>query len=278
VRDAVEEAAGSVDAGGLSKGPYREKMTRMSNDLEDFAVPYSGAPVYLLADSQLLFSSPGGRPLLAAAVDAIGSPAPRAAYVGAANGDQPEYYSIFEGAMEMIGVRDRRMILSDYSDQDRAYLRSADIIVLAGGDVGAGLRVLRETRMDDDLDERHREGAVLVGVSAGAAHLGAMAWLGDEPADGELVGALGIVPFSVDAHDEAGGWRRLRQLVARSLPGSVGIGVPFGGGIIHHPDGTVEPVARTAVEFRLVDDRIVESILYPPDSLPPPASDPIPAE
>ncbi|MFL5383901.1 MAG: Type 1 glutamine amidotransferase-like domain-containing protein [Longimicrobiaceae bacterium] len=250
----------------------------MSNDLEDFAVPFSGAPVYLLADSQLLFSSPGGRPLLAPAVDAIESPEPRAAYVGASNGDQPEYYSIFEGAMEMIGVRDRRMILSDYSARDRAYLRSADIIVLAGGDVGSGLRVLRETRMDDDLDERRREGAVLVGVSAGAVQLGAMCWLGDEPADGELVGALEIVPFSVDAHDEANGWRRLRQLVARSLPGSAGIGVSFGGGIIHHPDGAVEPVGRSAVELRLDDGRIVESILYPPDGVPPPASDTLSAE
>jgi len=243
----------------------------MSIDPEELAIPFSGTPVYLLADSQLLFSSPGGRPLLAAAVDAIENPEPRAAYVGAANGDQPEYYSIFEGAMEMIGVRDRRMVLSGYTAQDRAYLRSADIIVLAGGNVGAGLHVLRETGMDDDLDERRREGAVLVGVSAGAVQLGAMGWLGDEPADGELVGALGIVPFSVDAHDAAGGWRRLRQLVLRSLPGSVGIGIPAGGGIIHHPDGSVEPVGRSPVEFRLEDGRIVESILYPPDRRPPPA-------
>jgi len=234
----------------------------------DFAIPFSGAPVYLLADSQLLFASPGGRPLLAAAVDAIEDEEPRAAYVGAANGDQPEFYSIFEGAMEMIGVRDRRMILSGYSAEDRAYLRSAHIIVLAGGDVGAGLRVLRATGMDDDIDERRREGVVLVGVSAGAVHLGTLGWPGDDPAEGELAGMLGIVPFAVDAHDEAGGWRRLRQLVARSLPGTVGIGVPTGGGIIHHSDGSVEPVGRSAVEFRLQDDRIVESTLYPPDHWP----------
>jgi cyanophycinase-like exopeptidase len=244
-------------------------VTRMSFDPEEFALPISGAPVYLLADSQLLFSSPGGRPLLAPAVDAIESPEPRAAYVGAANGDQPEFYSIFEGAMETIGVRDRRMILSDYAPEDRAYLRSADIIVLAGGDVGAGLRVLRETGMDDDIDERRREGAVLVGVSAGAVHLGALGWLGDEPTEGELVGMLGIVPFSVDAHDEASGWKRIRQLVARSLPGTLGIGVPTGGGIIRHPDGTVEPVGRSSMEFRLENDRVIESILYPPDHPPP---------
>jgi cyanophycinase-like exopeptidase len=243
----------------------------MSIDPEELAIPFSGAAVYLLADSQLLFASPGGRPLLAPAVAATGSPEPRAAYVGAANGDRPEFYSIFESAMEMIGVHDRRMILSDYSAGDRAYLRSADLIVLAGGNVGSGLHVLRETGMDDDLDERRREGAVLVGVSAGAVHLGAMGWLGDEPAEGELVGTLGIVPFPVDAHDEVRGWRRLRQLVLRSLPGSVGIGVPAGGGIIYHPDGTVEPVGRSAVELRVEDDRIIESILYPPDHHPPPA-------
>jgi len=242
----------------------------MSFDSEDLSVPRSGAPIYLLADSQLLFSSPGGRPLLAPAVEAVESGEPRAAYVGAANGDQPEFYSIFAGAMEMAGVRDRRMILSDYSAEDRAYLRSADLIVLAGGDVGAGLRVLRATGMDDDIDERRREGAVLVGVSAGAVHLGALGWLGDDPVDGELVGTLGIVPYSVDAHDEGREWRRLRQLVLRSPMGTIGIGVLAGGGIIHHPDGTVEPVGRGAVELRLEDDRVIESILYPPDHSPPP--------
>ncbi|HEU4562260.1 MAG TPA: Type 1 glutamine amidotransferase-like domain-containing protein, partial [Longimicrobium sp.] len=227
-----------------------------------------GAPVYLLGDSQLLFARRGERPLLAPAVDALASPEPRAVYVGAANFDQPEYYAIFEGAMDLIGVRERRMILSDYAAEDRAYLRSADIIVLAGGDVGVGLRVLRQTGMDDDIDERRREGVVLVGVSAGAVHLGAMGWLGDDTAEGELVGTLGIVPFAVDAHDEANGWRRLRQLVARSPLGSVGIGVPFGGGVIHHPDGTVEPLGRGAVELRLDDDRVIQSILYPPDQPP----------
>ncbi|HET7234447.1 MAG TPA: Type 1 glutamine amidotransferase-like domain-containing protein [Longimicrobium sp.] len=240
----------------------------MSLDPAEFAVPFSGAPVYLLADSQLLFSTPGGCPLLAVSVDAIERAERRAAYVGAANGDQPEYFSIFEGAMEMVGVRHRRMIRSGYSADDRAWLRSADIIVLAGGDVGAGLRVLRETRMDDDIDERRREGAVLVGVSAGAVHLGAMGWLGSEPADGELVGMLGIAPFSVDAHDEANGWRRLGQLVARSLPGSMAIGVPMGGGVVYHPDGTVEPVGRGAVELRLDDGQIVKTLLYPPDHSP----------
>jgi len=242
----------------------------MTIDPDDFSIPLSGAPVYLLADSQLLFSSPGGRPLLAPAADGIGSPEPRAAYVGAANGDQPEFYSIFEAAMEMIGVADRRMILSAYSAQDRAYLRSADILVLAGGDVGPGLHVLRRTGMDDDIDERRREGAVLVGVSAGAVHLGALAWTGDEPAGGELGAALGIVPFSVDAHDEARGWRRLRELVFRSPPGGFGIGVPSGGGIIHHPDGTVEPLGRGAVELRVADDRIVESFLQSGRSRPNP--------
>ena len=52
---------------------------------------------------------------------------------------------------------------------------------------------------------------------------------------------------------------RVRDIIA------VGIGVPVGGGIIHHPDGTVEPVGRTAVELRAEDDRVIESILYPPD-------------
>jgi hypothetical protein len=36
-----------------------------------------------------------------------------AAYIGASNGDRPEFYGIFEAAVDAIGITDRRMI--DYT-------------------------------------------------------------------------------------------------------------------------------------------------------------------
>lgn len=56
-------------------------------------------PLYLLADSQLLFWKRDGRPLLETALDGLARDKPlSAAYIGASNGDRPEFYEIFEAA------------------------------------------------------------------------------------------------------------------------------------------------------------------------------------
>src|SRR5258708_7389212 len=73
-------------------------------------------PIFLLADSQLLFWRDGDelflgrvRALLAADDESAGR-APRAAYLGASNGDAPEFYQLFLAAMDQIEVRDCRQI------------------------------------------------------------------------------------------------------------------------------------------------------------------------
>src|ERR1700722_17803817 len=54
-------------------------------------------PLYLLADSQLLFWKRQDRPLLDASLDGLARDTPvSAAYIGASNGDRPEFYGIFE--------------------------------------------------------------------------------------------------------------------------------------------------------------------------------------
>ena len=51
-------------------------------------------PLYLLGDSQLLFWKRRDRLLLEAALDALARDTPlSAAYIGASNGDRPEFYS-----------------------------------------------------------------------------------------------------------------------------------------------------------------------------------------
>jgi hypothetical protein len=66
-------------------------------------------PVYLLADSQLLFWKRQGRLLLEVAVDGLARNTPlRAAYIGASNGDRPEFYGVFEAAVDAIGITNRR--------------------------------------------------------------------------------------------------------------------------------------------------------------------------
>jgi len=222
-------------------------------------------PIYLMADSQLLFWNTNGQSFLAPLRESIDKEHPKAAYVGASNGDQPEYFSIFEGAMSSIGVTDCRMIFSDYQKEDRDYLMEADIILLAGGDVVRGWRVLDQTGMGQDIVQRYYDNATLIGISAGAVHLGMMGCDNEIPEEDDLFETFKLIPYAIDAHDEGQGWQRLKAMVSLGDPGVKGMGLPSGGGLIYYPDHVMEPVRHAIVEFSVKDDQIQQTLLFPPD-------------
>jgi len=195
-------------------------------------------PIFMLADSQLLFWTERGRPFLDRVRERLGG-RPVAAYVGAANGDRPEFFSIFQGAMEQVGIRDCRMIRSEYGHGDRASLLAAEVVLLAGGDVARGWRVMERTGMGADLVARQRSGVVLMGVSAGAVLLGQKGWADDE-GEPRPFDTLGLVPLVVDAHDEARRWDRLRRVIQAPPGGLHGVGIPTGGGLVYAPDRSHE--------------------------------------
>lgn len=223
-------------------------------------------PVYLLADSQLLFESDRGRSVVTSILEASEGDALSAAYVGAANGDDRAHYSIFQAAMKAGGVTDCRMISSEFYERDEAYLRGADIILLAGGDVARGWQVMHETGMARVIVESHQGNAALIGVSAGAVLLGLKGWTSEDPDANQIFDAFMVVPYVVDAHDEAHDWARLKKVI--SQPGSHGRGValPAGSGIIYHADNSLEPVRRPIVELIMRDEEMVRTILFPPDA------------
>jgi cyanophycinase-like exopeptidase len=223
-------------------------------------------PLYLLADSQLLFWRRHGRLLLEEPIAEIRNTPPSAAYIGASNGDRPEYYEIFEAAVDLVGITDRRMIDSSFGPDDRAFLERADLIILAGGDVRQGWDTFGRTGMKDVILGRYAEGAVLVGVSAGAVQLGLYGIVEkpDSPAT-ELLDVFKLVPLIIDTHDERADWTRLSQAI-HSLEGTAtGLGIPSGGGVIVHADATIEPLRRHTDEFRLDDGRLTHSLLWAED-------------
>lgn len=222
-------------------------------------------PLYLFADSQLLFWRRNGRLVLDAALDGFArNTAIRAAYVGASNGDRMDFYEVFEAAMDAIGIADRRMIVSSFGPADRAFLECAQLIVLAGGDVQRGWATIEATGMKDVILDRHAKGAVLVGISAGAVQLGwygvGETWASAPAAPFEV---FGLVHMVVDTHDEHAGWARLARTI-HLLDGTVaGLGIPSGGGVIVHPDATIESLRRPALQFRSERGRIAHSLLHP---------------
>ena len=205
------------------------------------------SPIFLLADSQLLFWRENGRLLLERVVEARTRERLKAAYVGASNGDQPEFYAIFVSAMEGIGIFDCRMILSTLSDTDLAFLDDADIILLAGGDVEKGWRVFLNNGLNQHIVRRYFEGTTLIGVSAGAVQLG----LGGLAADGSPLETFKLVPFIVGAHEESDNWKTTTKLLRLSAANTRAIGLPTGAGAIYHPDQTLEPLRHPLVELSL---------------------------
>jgi cyanophycinase len=222
-------------------------------------------PIYLFADSQLLFWRNQGTLFLASLRQVLAHDSAKAAYIGASNGDAPEFYLIFEAAMQGIGIHHCRMIRASFTADDAAYLNEADIILLAGGDVAAGWNSFIETGIKGVIVRRYYEGAILLGISAGAVQLGLCGLIDTGQANEELLDTFKLLPFVIDAHDEQREWARLKRAIRRLGGVAGGIGIPTGGGLIYHQDQSVEAVRHALSEFSIQDGEITEALLMPRD-------------
>lgn len=233
-------------------------------------MPTSIKPIFLLADSQLLFWRDGeGHRFLDRARTLIDADDPgrplKGAYLGASNGDAPEFFDLFLASMAEIDIRDCRHIPAQPAAEDLAFLAEADLILLAGGDVRRGWTAFEESGLKDKLMERYYAGALLVGISAGAVQLGLKGW--DE--DG-IFDTLRLVPFVVDAHDEPS-WSGLLKALPRAGEHARGFGIPSGGGAVYHPDYSVEPVRHPLTEVEIGESGPRQALLFPGETLDAPA-------
>jgi len=217
-----------------------------------------------MADSQPLFwVDAHGVRFLSGVHALVHAVTPRAAYIGASNGDKAEFYSIFQAAMEQVGISDCRMIPSAPSPDDRSFLLASDVILLSGGDVETGWKVMKENGVGETLISRHNSGAILIGVSAGAVHLGQVGWRQTLGSQTDLFTTFGLVPFIVSVHQEDQDWHDLKSLVTFMGDNYCGIGIPTGGAAVYYPDNTLQPVRHPIYEFRTEDSRITASFLIP---------------
>jgi len=220
-------------------------------------------PLYLLADSRLLFSRADDDAFLGGIRSHLPSSDVKAAYIGASNHDQPEFYNIFVAAMGAMGISNCRMVPSQPTGEDKLFVEKANLVLLAGGDVEHGWRVFERNGLKDLILKKRYDGSILIGISAGAVQLGLGALTDAEQP--KKLDTFGFAPFYVGAHEEKDEWWNLRALVNLSVTGVRGVGIPMGGGAIYSPDGMLEPVRRSLTELVKEDERVVEHLLLPPD-------------
>jgi len=214
------------------------------------------APIYLLADSQPLFLNEGGESLLSRIKADINKSTIKAAYVGASNCDEPAFYGIFTEAMNAAGIDDLRMISAFFEPEDKAFFADADIILLAGGDVDLGWKTFQAVGLEDAIRERHQAGATLIGVSAGAIQLGMFAFKNSSQKN-EPFNTLQMIPLCIGAHEEASEWENLKALISHPKSWPRGLGIPFGGAMVCHPDQSFEAVYQPAHEWIYLEEEQV---------------------
>ena len=220
-------------------------------------------PVYLFSDSQLLFWKSDGICFLNSITEGLEKDSLKAAYIGASNGDLPEFYDLFVAAMENIGIRNCRMIRSTFSKEDQDFLETADIVLLSGGDVERGWNIFEATGLKKAISRKYEEGTILIGISAGAMQLGLCGYRDEEVQEEQVFDTFQFIPYIIGVHEEKSDWETLSKIILTKKGYVNGIGIPTGGGMIYHADKTVEPIRFPLYEISIKDNHTIQNLLMP---------------
>jgi cyanophycinase len=212
-----------------------------------------------LKDLYLLAGGRGGgnmAPILQAVFADIGVPSPTIAYVGAANGDNPEFYERMAGMLKQV-ARCRivqAITCPDDADVEIALntLKSADAVFVSGGDVEAGMEVLNKRGIAGVFTELYGQGRLLFGVSAGSIML-AKEWVRwtdpEDESTAELFPCLGVAPVLCDTHGEGDDWEELKAAVQLCPGGALGYGITSGTCLRIKPGGVVDALSGRIAVF-----------------------------
>jgi len=229
-------------------------------------------PVFLFADSQILFwHGDEGLVLKRIKETLLDADNPKqkihAAYIGASNGDEQDFYDIFLAAVAQVGISPKEcmMIKSDPSQEEKDFLARANLILLAGGDVKQGWQIMSDNGVRDIIVDRYHNGAVLIGISAGAVQLGTRGFPeAIEDSAEDLFPTFQLVPFIIDVHDDSQ-WERLSEAVKNGDEHCRGFGIPIGGGAVFHPDWSMEAIRHPLSEYSLFPEGLKNSMVFPPE-------------
>jgi len=214
-------------------------------------------PVFLISGGQTMRKRKGPDPLLQAVIRRTGVRRPMISYLGAASGDNDTFRFWFTRLLQKAGGGEVTLVplCGGRGDREKAkaVLKASDLVLISGGDVEEGMRVLVEKEMTGFLHRLYRSGKLFMGVSAGSIML-ARKWVrwrdphNDESA--ELFPCLGLAPVLCDTHGEGDGWEELKTLLALSPTDATGYGIASGTAIVVRPDRTISALGGEVDRFR----------------------------
>lgn len=193
----------------------------------------------------------------------LAGPRPSVAWIGAASNDSRPW---FERVAKVLRQRYGADVQMAKDDEAARIIADARMLYFGGGDVKLLADRVEQLELAEIVRRRRREGAVLVGVSAGAIGL-TRYWIefpDDNPALARPTrfACIGAVDCAVDCHDEDSDWEELRALLAAwalDEPDAVvdAYGIPLGGAI-EVTDVGMTPLGPAPKWLRLDRGRIVE--------------------
>jgi peptidase E len=217
-------------------------------------------PVTLIAGQ---FGSPhyGTRPHLEAAMQSTRKAEPKALYLGVASGDDASFGTALCALLGAAGAVDVFWPKLAKRRRNEPVARKAldrvDFVFVGGGDVEAGMNVLRRAQLIAPLRAAAARGVVFAGMSAGAIMLGErwIRWPREDAADdeAETYECLAIAPCSLDTHGESDEWPETRSFVAvraRELGRKAkAYGVASGGALIVSSGGKMRARGKPVLKF-----------------------------
>jgi peptidase E len=219
-------------------------------------------PIYLMAGGRRS-GSRSFAPIIQAIFKETGQETPSIAYVGAASDDSKIFYKFISSTIKNAGqCRIVHAITSGRkADIEKAkdILQSADAIFISGGDVEAGMNVLKKNNLVGFLQGLNNEGKLFFGLSAGSIML-AEEWIRwrnpDDDATAELFPCLGLARVICDTHGEDDDWEELKAALLLKQEGVTGFGITTDTCLKITPDGRLEALGGAIYRYTTAQGKI----------------------
>jgi peptidase E len=210
-------------------------------------------PIYLMAGGR---EGKSWKSVIRSIFKDIGKASPTIAYVGVASGDDWEFYLMIAGLLKKSADCQVKRVLIVPKKADlnkaRSILESSDAVFVSGGDVEAGMAVLKEKNLTVLFRHLFQEGKLFFGASAGSIMI-AREWVRwrdpDDDSTAELFPCLALAPVLCDTHAEGDDWEELKAAVALKTENSRGFGIASGACLKVSFDGKLEALGGSIAQY-----------------------------